>query len=141
MCGFYQTLTKYKVCGKKTHMFVKNQTCVSFSIQVVLLFVFALVFEFLMFDIIHYIYIYHFSGARAISDVKNTFKTAFKKSPVWEFPHMCGKTHTRKKTNTAKTTPKQINFSCVDPLKLRIPCRAARIVAALQPGCKEMERE
>ena len=51
MCGFYQTLTKYKGVWKKTHMFVKNQTGVSFSKQVVLLFVFALVFEFLIFDI------------------------------------------------------------------------------------------
>ena len=66
MCGFYQTLTKYKGVWKKTHMFVKKQTCVSFPIQVVLLFVFALVFEFLIFDIIHYIYIYHFRGADAI---------------------------------------------------------------------------
>ena len=79
MCGFYQTLTKYKGVWKKTHMFVKNQTGVSFSKQVVLLFVFALVFEFLMFDIVYYIYIYLFRGAHAISGVKNTFKTALKK--------------------------------------------------------------
>ena len=24
-------------------------------------------------------------------------KQTWKKSPVWEFPHMCGKTHTHKK--------------------------------------------
>ena len=51
MCGFYQTLTKYKGVWKKTQMFEINQTCVSFSKEVVLLFVFALVFEFFMFDI------------------------------------------------------------------------------------------
>ena len=77
MCGFYQTLTKYKGVWKKTHMFVKKQTGVSFSKQVVLLFVFALVFEFLVFDIIHYNYICLFRGDHAISDNKNTFKTAF----------------------------------------------------------------
>ena len=94
MRGFYQTLTKYKVCGKKTHMFVKNQTCVSFSKQVLRLFVFALVFEFLIFDIVYYIYIRLFRGAHAISGVKNTFKTAFKKitclgisTHVWKNPH------------------------------------------------------
>ena len=75
MCGFYQTLAKYKGVWKNTHMFVKNQTGVSFSKQVVLLFVFSLVFEFLISDIIHNIYIYHFRGAHAISDIKNTFKT------------------------------------------------------------------
>ena len=79
---------------KKTHMFVKNQTGVSFSKQVVLLFVFALVFEFLIFDIVYYIYIYLFRGAHAISGVKNTFKTALKKitclgipTHVWKNPH------------------------------------------------------
>ena len=94
MCGFYQTLTKYKGVWKKTHMFEKNQTCVSFSKQVVLLFVFALVFEFLIFDIVYYIYIRLFRGAHAISGVKNTFKTAFKKitclgisTHVWKNPH------------------------------------------------------
>ena len=94
MCGFYQTLTKYKGVWKKTHMFEKNQTCVSFSKQVVLLFVFALVFEFLIFDIVYYIYIYLFRGAHAISGVKNTFKPAFKKitclgisTHVWKNPH------------------------------------------------------
>ena len=102
MCGFYQTLTKYKGVWKKPHMFVKKQTCVSFSKQVVLLFVFALVFEFLIFDIVYYIYIYLFRGAHAISGVKNTSKTALKKSPVWEFPHMCGKTHTHKKQKQQK---------------------------------------
>ena len=96
MCGFYQTLTKYKGVWKKTHMFVKNQTGVSFSKQVVLLFVFALVFEFLIFDIIHYAYIYLFRGDQAIPDVKNTFKTVLKKTPDWEFPHMCEKNHTHK---------------------------------------------
>ena len=102
MCGFYQTLTKYKGVWKKTHMFVKNQTGVSFSKQVLLLFVFALVFEFLIFDIIHYNYINLFRGNHAIPDVKNTSKTALKKSPVWEFPHMCGKTHTHKKQKEQK---------------------------------------
>ena len=94
MCGFYQTLTKYKGVWKKTHMFVKNQTGVSFSKQVVLLFVFALVFEFLIFDIVYYIYIYLFRGAHAISGVKNTSKTALKKitclgipTHVWKNPH------------------------------------------------------
>ena len=94
MCGFYQTLTKYKGVWKKTHMFVKNQTGVSFSKQVVLLFVFALVFEFLIFDIVYYIYIRLFRGAHAISGVKNTFKTSFKKitclgisTHVWKNPH------------------------------------------------------
>ena len=94
MCGFYQTLTKYKGVWKNTHMFEINQTCVSFSKQVVLLFVFALVFEFLIFDIVYYIFIRLFRGAHAISGIKNTSKTALKKSPVWEFPHMCGKNHT-----------------------------------------------
>ena len=94
MCGFYQTLTKYKGVWKKPHMFVKNLTCVYFSIQVVLLFVFALVFEFLIFDIVYYIYIYLFRGAHAISGVKNTSKTALKKitclgipTHVWKNPH------------------------------------------------------
>ena len=94
MCGFYQTLAKYKGVWKNTHMFVKNQTGVSFSKQVVLLFVFALVFEFLISDIIHNIYIYHFRGDHAISDDKNTFKTALKKitclgipTHVWKNPH------------------------------------------------------
>ena len=94
MCGFYQTLTKYKGVCKMTHMFEKNQTCVSFSKQVVLLFVFALVFEFLIFDIVYYIYIHLFRGAHAISGVKNTFKTALKKitclgipTHVWKNPH------------------------------------------------------
>ena len=94
MCGFYQTLTKYKGVWKKTHMFVKNQTGVSFSKQVVLLFVFALVFEFLIFDIIHYNFIPLSRGDHAIPDVKNTFKTAFKKitclgipTHVWKNPH------------------------------------------------------
>ena len=32
MCGFYQTRTKYKGVWKKPHMFVKNLTCVYFSI-------------------------------------------------------------------------------------------------------------
>ena len=45
MCGFYQTHTKYKGEWKKPHMFVKRQTCVSFSIQEVVLFVFAIVFR------------------------------------------------------------------------------------------------
>ena len=45
MCGFYQTHTKYKGEWKKPHMFVKRQTCVSFSIQGVVLFVFASVFR------------------------------------------------------------------------------------------------
>ena len=45
MCGFYQTRTKYKGVWKKPHMFVKRQTCVSFSIQEVVLFVFAIVFR------------------------------------------------------------------------------------------------
>ena len=48
--------------------------------QVVLLFVFALVFESLIFDVIQFIYIFLFRGAHAISDVKNTFKTALKNS-------------------------------------------------------------
>ena len=57
-------------------------------------FVFALVFEFLIFDIVYYIYIYLFRGAHAISGVKNTFKTALKKitclgilTHVWKNPH------------------------------------------------------
>ena len=45
MCGFYQTHTKYKCVWKKPHMCVKRQTCVSFSIQEVVLFVFAIVFR------------------------------------------------------------------------------------------------
>ena len=45
ICGFFQTLTKYKVCGKKTHMFVKKNMCVFFHTDG------ALVFEFLIFDI------------------------------------------------------------------------------------------
>ena len=86
----------YQIKGvwKKTHMFVKKQTCLSFPIQVTLLFVFAHVFEFFIIDIINYIYIYHFRGAHAISDVKNAFKTAFEKitclgipTHVWENPH------------------------------------------------------
>ena len=57
MCGFYQTLTKYKGVWKKTHMLVKIQTCVWFSIKVGLLFVFAIVLEFLIFDMILYLYL------------------------------------------------------------------------------------
>ena len=45
MCGFYQTHTKYKCVWKKPHMFVKKQTCVSFFIKGVVLFVFAIVFR------------------------------------------------------------------------------------------------
>ena len=91
---FSNTYQIQGVWKKDTHV-CKNQTYVSFSIQVVLLFVFALVFEFLIFDIMHYIYYYHFRGAHAISDVKNTLKTAFKKitclgipTHVWENPHI-----------------------------------------------------
>ena len=79
---------------KKTHLFGFLQTCVSFSKQAVLLNVFSLVFEFLIIDIIHFTNIYLFRGAHAISDVKNTFKTALKKitcmgipTHVWKNPH------------------------------------------------------
>ena len=105
MCGFYQTLTKYKGVWKKTHMFEKNQTCVSFSKQVVLLFIFALVFEFLIFDIVYYIYIYLFRGAHAISDVKNTFKTALKKNQLFGNSQTCVEkpTHIKNSKNNIKT--------------------------------------
>ena len=53
---FSNTYQIQGVWKKDTHV-CKNQTYVSFSIQVVLLFVFALVFEFLIFDIMHYIYL------------------------------------------------------------------------------------
>ena len=105
MCGFYQTLTKYKGVWKKTHMFENNQTCVSFSKQVVLLFVFALVFEFLIFDIVYCIYIYLFRGAHAISGVKNTFKTAFKK-----FTCLGISTHVLKKTTHIKNKNSKNNI-------------------------------
>ena len=75
-------------------MFEKNQTCVSFSKQVVLLFVFALVFEFLIFDIIHYNLISLSRGDHAMSDVKNIFESALAKitclgipTHVWKNPH------------------------------------------------------
>ena len=94
MCGFYQTHTKYKCVWKKPHMCVKRQTCVSFSIQEVVLFVFAIVFR--IFKRIYYIIPPSF-----ISDVtmqcqksETSSNQAWKKSPVWEFPHMCGKNHT-----------------------------------------------
>ena len=105
MCGFYQTLTKYKGVWKKTHMFVKNQTGVSFSKQVVLLFVFALVFEFLIFDIVYYIYIYLFKGAHAISGVKNTSKTALKKITCLGIP-----THVWEKNTHIKTRDSNNNI-------------------------------
>ena len=66
MCGFYQTLTKYKCVWKKPHMFVKNQTCVSFSIQGVVLFVFASVFRICLKDLLHNLPIFHFRGDHAM---------------------------------------------------------------------------
>ena len=93
--AFIKYLQKTKVCGKR-HTCLKKQTCVSFSNQVVLLFVFARVFEFLIYHIIHFIYISHFKGAHAISDVQNTFKTVFKRQPTWENPHTQKKKHQNK---------------------------------------------
>ena len=93
-CGFYQTHTKYKCVWKKPHMCVKRQTCVSFSIQEVVLFVFAIVFR--IFKRIYYII-----SPSVISEVtmqcqksETSSNQPWKKSPVWEFPHMCGKNHT-----------------------------------------------
>ena len=90
---FSNTYQIQGVWKKDTHV-CKNQTYVSFSIQVVLLFVFALVFEFLVFDIIHYNYICLFRGDHAIKDARNTSKTAVKKitclgisTHVWKNPH------------------------------------------------------
>ena len=94
MCGFYQTLTKYKGVWKKPHMFVKNQTCVSFSLQGVVLFVFASVFHIFVKDLLHNLPIFHFRGDQPCQMSKTSSNLAWKKSPVWEFPHMCGKTHT-----------------------------------------------
>ena len=116
MCGFYQTHTKYKCVWKKPHMFVKRQTCVSFSIQEVVLFVFAIVFRIFQKDLLHNIPLRHFRGDHAMSEVRNIFKSALEKitclgipTHVWKKPH-------RLKTKTAKTTPKQINFVCGHPL-------------------------
>ena len=92
--AFIKHFKSNKRCVEKDTHVCKKQTCVSFPIQVVLLFVFALVFEFLIFDIVYYIYIYLFRGAHAISGVKNTSKTALKKitclgipTHVWKNPH------------------------------------------------------
>ena len=116
MCGFYQTLTKYKCVWKKPHMFVKNQTCVSFSIQGVVLFVFASVFRICLKDLLHNLPIFHFRGDHAMSEVKNIFKSALEKitclgipTHVWKNPHML-------KTKTAKTKSKQNNSKHGHPL-------------------------
>ena len=94
MCGFYQTLTKYKGVCKMTHMFEKNQTCVSFSIQGVVLFVFASVIRICLKDLLHNLPIFHFRGDHAMSEVKNIFKSALEKitclgipTHVWKNPH------------------------------------------------------
>ena len=94
MCGFYQTHTKYKCVWKKPHMCVKRQTCVSFSIQEVVLFVFAIVFVF--FKRIYYIISPSFTLDVTMQCQKSETSSnqPWKKSPVWEFPHMCGKNHT-----------------------------------------------
>ena len=86
MCGFYQTLTKYKGVCKMTHMFEKNQTCVSFSIQGVVLFVFASVFRICLKDLLHNLPIFHFRGDHAMSEVKNIFKSALEKITCLEIP-------------------------------------------------------
>ena len=77
--AFTKHIPNTKVCDVENTHVCKIQTCVCFFIQVVLLFVFAIVFEFFIFDMIHYIYIYHFRCVHAISDIENTFKIAFKK--------------------------------------------------------------
>jgi len=60
--AFIKHLPNTKVCGKRHTCLKKKLTCVSFSKQVVLLFVFARVFEFLIIDIVYYIYGWNFSG-------------------------------------------------------------------------------
>jgi len=94
MCGFYQTHTKYKCVWKKPHMCVKRQTCVSFSIQEVVLFVFAIVFR--IFKRIYYIISPSFilDVTMQCQKSETSSNQPWKKSPVWEFPHMCGKNHT-----------------------------------------------
>ena len=77
--AFTKHIPNTKVCDVENTHVCKIQTCVCFFIQVVLLFVFAIVFEFFIFDMIHYIYIYHFRRVHAISDFENTFKIALKK--------------------------------------------------------------
>ena len=51
-----------------------------------------------------------------ISEVYMQYETS--KAHVWEKPH----------TKTAITTPKQIDFTCVHPLDLRIPCKDSKNV-------------
>ena len=123
MCGFYQTLTKYTGVWKKPHMFVKNQTCVSFSIQGVVLFVFASVFRICLKDLLHNLPIFHFRGDHAMSDVKNIFKSGLEKitclgipTHVWKNPHML-------KTKTAKTKSKQNNSKHGHPLDFCSYCK------------------
>ena len=111
-----QTHTKYKGVWKKTHMLVKIQTCVWFSIKVGLLFLFAIVLEFLIFDMILYLYLSFQTRTCNIRRLKHLENIIEKK--LLENSHTCEGRTTHKKT--AIRTSKQINFTCVHPLDLRI---------------------
>ena len=55
-----------------------------------------------------------------MSEVRNIFKSALEKITCLGIPTHVWKKPQRLKTKTAKTTSKQINFSCVHLLNIRI---------------------
>ena len=94
MCGFYQTHTKYKCVWKSHTCLLKDKHVCNFPYK-------RWYFLYLQLYFVFFKRIYYIISPSFISEVtmqcqksETSSNQPWKKSPVWEFPHMCGKNHT-----------------------------------------------